>query len=401
MTGWEQRGGASWTTLAEEESFLLDVEAASPRVRVKRVATTLGERAVWLVVVGGDEGPPPLTDISNQPLILCGVHGSEVAPREAALMALRDLALDMSPGTSERLAESPVVFIPNLNPDGRAANTRHSSAGWDLNRCHITLQSPENWAVNLVVEATDPAIIYDGHEWGGASLDFYVKNYEPNALMPLKLWGDEFYQNDLPGIMSGYSHGRYPDIIEVGTITSTYPARGFPVVLGESNYNANASLRVAVHHRLIMSLCEYAHVNKVALTTVKAEARSLALTAVAPRQALSGTTVTSPRGYIAPADQAARLIHGFGFEFFELDDRQGQVFIPMNQPLSGLIPYLFDPAYAHYHTETTLPQIVTGEPTWEHASPRGLGKRAGLLSFEDVAVAAYVNTGDGKKLVWV
>jgi Zinc carboxypeptidase len=133
-TGFEQRNGSSWTTLAEEQQFLSELDTASDRVRVSVLGRTLQERPIRLVVAG-----PPLTNsrIKTRGAILfvCTQHGLEPAGREACLQLARNHAASASTTT--------LLIIPTANPDGVAASTRENPTGADINRDHVRLDTRE------------------------------------------------------------------------------------------------------------------------------------------------------------------------------------------------------------------------------------------------------------------
>jgi hypothetical protein len=149
-TGFEQSQGARWTTEAEEQTFLTQVDRASNRMSVSQIGTTVQGRPLRLVRIG--TGPTVV-------LFLCTQHGDEPAGREACLIKIRDLAFGKVP------AGVTVLFVPAANPDGRAANTRGNANGVDINRDHIALETPEGRAIAAVIRDNQPDIVHDLHEF--------------------------------------------------------------------------------------------------------------------------------------------------------------------------------------------------------------------------------------------
>ena len=166
-TGFEQRDGADWTTHEEELEFLRAVEAASDRVRVKTIGRTHNGLPLHLVSIGN---PTPLSpgaaSMAPVTLFICSQHGNEPAGRETGLKAIRDLAFTTNRTLLRQLANQTMLFIPSANPDGRKANTRGNAKGTDINRDHLTLETPEAQAIARVINAWNPDLVLDLHEYG-------------------------------------------------------------------------------------------------------------------------------------------------------------------------------------------------------------------------------------------
>ncbi|GCD98864.1 M14 family metallopeptidase [Embleya hyalina] len=170
-TGFERRGGLSWTTAAEERDLLRELIAAAPspdrvgwepaRVTVTRVGGSARGRDVELITVSGARTVPEPIRV----LFVCGQHGDEPAGREACLKLVRDLADDRSAAGRRLLERVTVLVLPTPNPDGLAAGTRATAEGVDLNRDHLAVASPEARAVRRVLRETRPHIVHDLHEF--------------------------------------------------------------------------------------------------------------------------------------------------------------------------------------------------------------------------------------------
>jgi len=187
-TGFERSGGEEWTTLEEEYAFLEEVDERSDRVTVDEVATTNEDRPMHLVQFGSEPRTPE--EAAEQPVLLnvCLQHGNEPAGRESCLQTLRDLALDSDPEIDAMLEDSTVLFIPTVNPDGRAANTRGNANGVDINRDHLALETPEGQAVAEVIRDYEADAINDVHEYGPAR-----ENYDYELLY---LWSRNLNVDD-------------------------------------------------------------------------------------------------------------------------------------------------------------------------------------------------------------
>ena len=176
-TGFEDSGGAEWTTLEQEYEFLEEVAALSDRVELEQVATTAEGRPLHLVTItDGSSRSQTQIEKGASALFLCSQHGNEPAGREGCLKSIRDLAFSTDPDELRMLGRSTVMFVPTANPDGRAANTRGNSDGVDVNRDHIALETVEGRLIAELTRDYDPEIIHDAHEYGG-NRTFYNRDF--------------------------------------------------------------------------------------------------------------------------------------------------------------------------------------------------------------------------------
>ena len=159
-TGFEQRAGSRWTTLAEEQTYLRALDAASERVTVSRIGTSVRGRPIQLITVGPAKTKAEIASGSSL-LLVCTQHGDEPAGREACLQQARALAAAADART--------VLIVPTANPDGLAATTRGNGNGTDINRDHQALKTPEARAIAAVIRTYKPDIVHDLHEYSASA----------------------------------------------------------------------------------------------------------------------------------------------------------------------------------------------------------------------------------------
>jgi hypothetical protein len=164
-TQFEQTNGAQFTTDVNEYAYTAALDAASHRMRVVEIGRTLLGRPINMFVMGYPTPRPTAAVISNSPsvLIQCHVHGNEPSMRESCLILARELAFTQNPELLDFLSTTTVLIVPTLNGDGRAANTRGSSTGQDLNRDHSLLREPETKAFAAMLRDYTPEVAVDGH----------------------------------------------------------------------------------------------------------------------------------------------------------------------------------------------------------------------------------------------
>ncbi len=167
QTGFEQNGGTEWTTHEQELEFLAAVDKISDRVEIDVIGETAEGRPLHLVQLGFPK-PVSAAQARRQPTLMfvCSQHGNEPSGREACLKLLRDLAFTDDADLIAQLKDTTILFVPSANPDGRAANIRENSAGVDINRDHLNLETPEAQAMAAVVRDWQPELAMDLHEYG-------------------------------------------------------------------------------------------------------------------------------------------------------------------------------------------------------------------------------------------
>ena len=180
--------GSRPATTEELDRFLLAVDAASPRVVVRRAGTSAAGRPLRYALVSGPGALRPRSlaalrarlaaivagratsaSLTGRAVVwLAGsVHGDEPSGADADARLLGELAAARDCATLRRLHELVVAVMPVQNPDGRLARTRVSATGFDLNRDWLAATQPETAATLRALRALPPLVVVDQHEQAG------------------------------------------------------------------------------------------------------------------------------------------------------------------------------------------------------------------------------------------
>src|SRR6266540_3467248 len=185
--------GSQEVTAAESDAYVDAVDAASPRVVSGTLGTTWQGRPIRYTLVGRPENLTPeglagiqqaartlrdpatsdqqAADIARRsPAILWlmgNVHGGEESPTDAELRVLYELA-DRDDCAARQILDNALVgFIPVQNPDGREADTRQNSYGFDMNRDWFARTQPETDTKLELLRRYPGVLFVDAHEMGG------------------------------------------------------------------------------------------------------------------------------------------------------------------------------------------------------------------------------------------
>ena len=185
--------GSREVTAAETNAYVAAVDAASDRVVSGTFGTSRQGREIRYALVGDPANVTPAglaavqaavstlrdPETSAQeaerlarttPVVLWlmgNVHGDEESATDAELRVLYELA-DRDDCAATQILENAVVgIIPTQNPDGREAETRQNSYGFDMNRDWFARTQAET-DTKLELLRRYPGMLYvDAHEMGG------------------------------------------------------------------------------------------------------------------------------------------------------------------------------------------------------------------------------------------
>ena len=182
------------SSYAEVVDFLQRAAASDPSVHYTTYGYTTEGRPLPMVVVGdvADASPASVRASGKTVAYLQGnIHAGEVCGKEALQMLLRDLMA----GRHGEWRESLVLLIaPIYNADGNERVTltnrgrqhgpiggmgqRPNAQGYDLNRDHMKLDSPEAHSVARLLSEYDPHVSVDLHTTNGTRHAYHL-TYSP------------------------------------------------------------------------------------------------------------------------------------------------------------------------------------------------------------------------------
>ncbi|HAK55879.1 MAG TPA: peptidase M14 [Acidobacteria bacterium] len=203
LTRAEASGFTETTRHAEAEAFLHEVAARSPDITLTRFGYSMEGRALWLAIVGDAEGSPESVRQSGKTRVYIqgNIHAGEVEGKEAMLALLREIA---DGGHRNWLESMVLLVVPIYNADGneRIALTnrrfqhgptggmgqRPNAQGYDLNRDHMKLESPEARSLARMLADYDPHVLIDLHTTNGTHHGYhltYAPPLHPNTPTPI------------------------------------------------------------------------------------------------------------------------------------------------------------------------------------------------------------------------
>ena len=196
------------------------------------------------------------------------MHGNE-ATTTRALIDLFDYLQHEGRFLLEALT---LYIIPQLNPDGATAYTRHNANGIDLNRDALTLSQPESQLFRRVFEAFGPQWCFNLHDQRSiyaagpngnpATLSFLAPSADerrtvtPARKRAMEVIGSIFgvLKDDLPqGI------ARYDDAFNLNCVGDYCTAQSVPTILFEAGHYPKDYDRKTTRKFVFSALCAALH----------------------------------------------------------------------------------------------------------------------------------------------
>lgn len=272
---WDSHVGTA-TTLAEEDTFVTALAAATTRVRQVTLGTSAQGRTIRAVLVG----PPRSRDeirAANSAMIIGSHHGDEWAGREATFKFMSDHAQGSGAET--------YIWIPTLNPDGFTIPDRELANGSDPNRgwppdgrdnrvsyggsTSSTANMTNGNLGTLFVEQQclrqalllyRPKIIFDTHEYTSTGVNYRFDPGNVNGALADASFTTPQAVIDLDtaaltamrdaAIAAGYTTGLYGGAIPNDGMTQALKLGGVPGIFTESPNESSGGLTLRRAHQL-------------------------------------------------------------------------------------------------------------------------------------------------------
>ena len=308
----------------------------SERIHATTFGSTVEGRPLPLAVVGEvvDARPASVVGAGRLRVWLQGaIHGGEVAGKEALLMLLSDLAAG---GHAEWSSSMTLLIAPIYNADGHermgpdtrpyqlgpvaGQGERANAQGFDLNRDHMKLESPEARALARAYDDYDPHVVIDLHTTNGTEHAYhltYSPPLHPNTHPAIDaLLRDEW----LPAITRAversdgwrfYYYGNLPFADGTEPAWRTFDhrprfnnnyvgLRNRVALLGEAYAYAPFDERIHASLRFVEEVLAFAHDNAAAIA---------ALVEAADAEPVAGTRLAT-RAVAAPSDAPVEILLG-------------------------------------------------------------------------------------------
>jgi len=255
LTVEERTAHRATSTWLETVDLVRALEALAPdRVR----ATTFGEpgagRRLPLVVVADPDGALDPTDPrpAARPVVMvqAGIHPGEIDGKPAALTLLRDALLgrlEPDPLAGVTLLLVPVYNVdghervspynrPNQNGPVEGMGFRATPAGYDLNRDHLKLDSPEARGLAALLHRWNPHLHVDLHVTNGADHG-WVLTWSTTGTPQLDPAPAAWLGEHLPRALAATEEAGWPTGPYVNLVDWENPAAGIDSWVGGPRYS--------------------------------------------------------------------------------------------------------------------------------------------------------------------
>ncbi len=249
----EASGYQRTPTLDETVAWLRELSGRFPEMKLTTFGRSASGRELPLVIVSKDRNfdPPRPGERPARPIVLIqsGIHAGEIDGKDATTLLLADWAA----GRHRALLDAAtILFVPIYNADGHerispfnrpnqdgpteGMGFRTTAQGFDLNRDHVKLASPEARALIALVNIWRPQLHVDVHVTDGVDMPA-VFTWTAVEAPQLPAAVDRWMKAHVPAAeaavrTAGYAAGPYVDLLD-----RTDVAKGFTSWVGGARYS--------------------------------------------------------------------------------------------------------------------------------------------------------------------
>lgn len=250
----EKTAWKSTSNYEETLSFLRELCRLHPAFKLTRFGVSPQGRELPLLIVSRERAfTPNVARALPKPIVLIqnGIHSGEIDGKDAMLQILREIAT----GHAKSLLDAATLLvIPIYNVDGHerispynrpnqdgpvdGMGYRTTTAGYDLNRDHLKLETVEARALVALVNAWQPQLHVDNHVTDGSDLawDVMFSWAEAPLLAPsLGAW----QSTHLPPVFAAVAAAGHPWGPYVDLDDSLDPSKGFSSWVGQPRYSTS------------------------------------------------------------------------------------------------------------------------------------------------------------------
>lgn len=166
----EEADGDVLTSHEDMMAFLSDLRDRTQSFTIDTIGSSVEGRSLVVLHFTGaaaEQAAAEGVGVAEKVKVLIDTqqHGNEPSGTEAAIALARDIATG---DFTDFLGSADFYLIPQVNPDGGEARQRRNAQDKDLNRDHLTLSSPEVFALHAFFNEHMPEVTLDVHEYGVA-----------------------------------------------------------------------------------------------------------------------------------------------------------------------------------------------------------------------------------------
>jgi hypothetical protein len=164
------------TSYDELTTYIQHLDTISDLLTVEIIGQSVEKRNLYAMMFSSSQFGQDKSKVKV--LIFAQQHGNEQSGKEGALLLAQTL---LKPENKYLFDKIDFVLVPQMNPDGSAANKRRNANGADLNRNHLILTEPETKALHTLFDKYLFEVTMDVHEYSPYGEDWIKYGYRKST----------------------------------------------------------------------------------------------------------------------------------------------------------------------------------------------------------------------------